>query len=70
MKSMAESKMYDPRTHIAYPERLRQLLEVQESMKEAGVADHVLIRFKDKDKERVSDQFIRYDTCQRCIGNG
>lgn len=55
-EELAESKMYDPRTHIAYPERLRQLLEVQESMKEAGVADHVLIRFKDKDKERVSDQ--------------
>ena len=55
-EELAESKMYDPETHIAYPERLHQLLEVQQSMKEAGIADYVLIHFADKDKRRVSDQ--------------
>lgn len=57
-EELTESKMYDAKTHIAYPEKLRQLWEVQESMKEAGVADYVLLRFADKDKERVSEQLM------------
>ena len=52
---LTESQIYYKDTHIVYPERLRQLVEVQEDMKDAGVADYVLLRFEERDKERVDE---------------
>lgn len=52
---LAENQIYCENTHIVVPERFRQLLEVQEDMKEAGVADYVLIHFRDKDKMKLDE---------------
>lgn len=46
---------YYPHTHVVYPERFRRLLQVQEDMKEAGVADYVLVRFKERDMAVLSE---------------
>lgn len=52
---LSESRIYYPDTHIVYPERMRQLAQVQEAMREAGVADYVLLRFEDKDKKKIDE---------------
>lgn len=46
---------YYPHTNVVYPERFRRLLQVQEDMKEAGVADYVLVRFKERDMAVLSE---------------
>ncbi len=53
-EELAENRIYYPNTNIIYPDRFRQLLDVQMDMKAAGVADYVLVRFYDDDKERIS----------------
>ena len=40
---------------VVYPERFRQLVNIQSDMKEAGVADFVLLRFEQTDKKFVSE---------------
>lgn len=53
---LAEREIYYEDTNIVGPERFRQLVEVQEDMKEAGVADYVLLNFEDRDKKKVDEQ--------------
>lgn len=55
-EKLAEEKTYYPNTNVVYPERFRRALEVQEAMKQEGIADYVLIRFIDHDKQRISEQ--------------
>lgn len=55
-EELAESRIYYKDTNIVYPERLRQMFEVQEAMKKDGVADYVLIRFTDKDKAEINEK--------------
>lgn len=55
-EELRETELYYPNTHIVYPERLRQLVAVQEDMRQAGVADYILLRFAEKNKEIVSGQ--------------
>ena len=47
--------IYFPDTQVVYPERFRQLVNIQSDMKEAGVADFVLLRFEQTDKKFVSE---------------
>lgn len=54
-QALGEEKMYYPGTNVLYPDRLRQLAGVQQDMKDAGVADYVLIRFADRDMHRISE---------------
>lgn len=53
---LAEREIYYKDTHIIVPERFRQLVEVQEDMREAGVADYVLLRFQDRNKTLVEEK--------------
>lgn len=55
-EQLAENRIYCENTHIVSPERFRQLVEVQEDMKEAGVADYVLLSFGHKDKIQIDEQ--------------
>ncbi len=55
-EELAESRIYYKDTNIVYPERLRRLFEVQEAMKQEGVADYVLVRFAEKDKREISEK--------------
>lgn len=55
-EELAESRIYYKDTNIVYPERLRQLFEVQEAMKKEGVADYVLVRFSSRDKDEINEK--------------
>ena len=63
-----ENGIYYEGTNIVYPERLRQLLSVQEDMKEAGVADYMLVRFREKDKARLNEKLIGLVRANDVIG--
>lgn len=53
---LAEGEIYYEDTHILKPERFGQLVEVQEDMKEAGVADYVLLRFNSRDTKWMDER--------------
>lgn len=55
-EELAGTKIYYPNTRIVYPERLKRALEVQNEMKNEGIADYVLVRFDDRDKERIDEK--------------
>ena len=55
-EELRASEIYYPNTNIVYPERLRQLVAVQEDMRQAGVADYTLIRFAENNKETINHQ--------------
>lgn len=55
-EELAEAKIYFPDTNIVYPERMQQIIETQSAMKEEGIADFVLLRLEDKNKERVNEK--------------
>lgn len=55
-EKLAESKIYYPDTNIVYPERMKQIVETQSAMKEEGIADFVLLRLEDRDKELVNEK--------------
>lgn len=63
-----EDGIYFEGTGIVYPERLRQLLAVQEDMKAAGISDYLLIRFYDKDKKRLSEKLTGLVRANDTIG--
>lgn len=54
-QELQEASIYYPGTQVVYPERFRQLVDIQSDMKEAGVADFVLVRFDQSDKKQVSE---------------
>lgn len=53
-EELREAETYYPGTQIAYPARLRHLVAVQEDMRQAGVADYLLLRLEERDKEVVN----------------
>lgn len=53
---LAEKQIFYEDTHIVAPERFRQLVQVQEDMKEAGVADYVLIGFYERNKNGLDEK--------------
>ena len=55
-EQLKEDRIYYPGTNIMSPDRLRQMISVQEEMKNAGVADYMLIRFEEKDKQLVDER--------------
>lgn len=55
-EELTASKTYYPGTNVIYPERLKQIVETQSAMKEEGVADFILLRLEDKDKESVNEK--------------
>ena len=54
-QELQEASIYYPGTQVVYPERFRQLVDIQSDMKDAGVADYVLVRFEQTDKRQVSE---------------
>lgn len=54
-QELKEEEMYYPGTGVLYPDRFRQMFQLQEDMKAAGVADYVLLRFADRDMYRVGE---------------
>lgn len=54
-EELQEASIYYPGTQVIYPERFSQLVNIQSDMKDAGVADYVLIRFEQTDKKQVSE---------------
>lgn len=54
-ESLTEEKTFYPGTNVVYPDRLNKLVSVQQDMKDAGVADYVLVKFESKDKAFVSE---------------
>lgn len=55
-EELREQEIYYPGTHIVFPERLHELVNVQEDMRQAGVADYVLVKFEDRNKEALSNK--------------
>ncbi|MDO4276420.1 MAG: hypothetical protein Q4D16_22360, partial [Eubacteriales bacterium] len=53
-EKLREEQLYFHGTNVVYPERLRQLVEIQEAMQDSGNADYVLVKFQDKNKEKIS----------------
>lgn len=54
-QELKEREMYYPGTGVLHPDRFRQMFQLQEEMKAAGVADYVLLRFADRDMFRVGE---------------
>lgn len=58
-EELRQSEIYYPGTEVVYPRHMRQLVDVQEDMRVAGVADYVLLRLEQRDK---------VDVCHRLTG--
>ena len=54
-EELQSEDIYYPDTQVVYPERFRQLVNIQSDMKDAGVADFVLLKFVQTDKKQVSE---------------
>lgn len=63
-----ERGTYYEGTSIVYPERLKQMVSVQEDMRQAGVADYMLIRFKEREKEKLSEKLAGLVRASDVIG--
>ncbi len=55
-EKVTEAQLYYPGTHIVYPDRFQQALEIQRAMQDEGVADYVLLRFEEKDKKEIDEK--------------
>lgn len=55
-EKLQEAETYYPGTQIVYPARLRHLVAVQEDMRQAGVADYLLLRLEERDKAVVNQR--------------
>lgn len=55
-EELVRERNYYPHTNVVYPEHFHLLLQVQEEMKEAGVADYVLVRFEERDMAVLSEK--------------
>ncbi|MGI6007316.1 MAG: hypothetical protein ACOX8E_07470 [Ruminococcus sp.] len=55
-EELAHGQIFYSDTNIVCPERLHQILNVQKAMKKEGVADYMLLRFEDRNKEKINEQ--------------
>ena len=67
---LTEEQNYYPGTNVLRPGRFMQILAVHEEMQERGVAEHVLVRFRDTDRQRLSDSLSRIIRTTDVIGEG
>ncbi len=67
-EKLTQQEIYYPDTSLVYPERLRQILDIQSAMKEEGVADYVLLRFEDRNKIRVNEKLAGMIRANDVIG--
>lgn len=54
-EELRSDQIYYAGTNIVYPERMAQMLELQENMRIAGVADYVLVKLLSRDKKQISE---------------
>ncbi|MCI8455162.1 MAG: NAD(P)-dependent oxidoreductase [Lachnospiraceae bacterium] len=52
----AEREMYYEQTNIVYPKRFQKVLAVWEDMRAAGIADYMLLRFREKEKKTLNSR--------------
>lgn len=67
---LTEEKIYYPGTNVMHTERFTEILSVQEEMKEKKVAEYVLVKLDETDKQRVSDTLSRMIRTADIIGIG
>ena len=67
---LAESKIYYPGTKVMRTDRFMKILAVQEEMQEKKVAEHVLVRIGETDKQKVSDILSGMIRTADVIGEG
>ena len=67
---LTEEKLYYPGTNVMHTERFTEILSVQEEMKEKKVAEYVLVKLDETDKQRVSDTLSRMIRTADIIGIG
>ena len=67
-EELARAEFYYPNTNIVYPSRLTRVVEVQQEMREEGVADYVLLKLEDQDKARVNERLAGLVRANDVIG--
>lgn len=69
-ETLRENQIMFPGGHVVRPDHMHQLVAVQEDMKEAGVADYVLVRFEDRDREKLSEELTGLIRASDTLGAG
>jgi len=69
-EAFREEQSFYPGTHAVYPKKLHQLVGIQEDMKTAGVADYVLVKLGDRDKQKVSEELAGMIRASDTLGAG
>lgn len=69
-EELRQSQIMFPGGHVVRPEHMRLLVNVQEDMKEAGVADYVLVRFIDRDRDKLSEELTGLIRASDTLGAG
>ncbi len=69
-EELTEQRYYYPGTNIMRPQRFAEILAVQQEMKDAQIADFVLVQIDERDRQRVSDEFSRRIRAADIIGEG
>lgn len=69
-EAFREEQAFYPGTHVVYPEKLHRLVDVQEDMRTAGVADYVLVKLGDTDKQRASENLAGMIRASDTLGAG
>lgn len=69
-QELAEGKIYYSGTNVVRPERFMEILSVQREMKEKEIADFVLVKLPEKDRQKVSDLLSRVIRAADIIGEG
>ncbi len=67
-EELQEKEIYYPNTNVVFPQRLRELVNVREDMRQAGVADYMLLRFKERDKVSLSNMLSGHVRASDTLG--
>ena len=67
---LTEEQTYYPDTNVMRSNRFMELLSVQEEMKERLIAEYVLVRLDETDKQKVSNTLSRIVRTTDIIGEG
>lgn len=67
-EELAEEKIYYPDTNVMRAERFMEILTVQSEMKEKEIADYVLVKLEEKDRQKASDVLSRIIRAADVIG--
>ena len=59
-----------PGTRVVLPERFEQIISVNEELKQAGAAEYMLLRFEERDPEKLSEALSGMVRASDTIGQG